>query len=74
MKLFIPWGNILQAFFIKLTDLEVVVTDPERCVRCLKLRYALRVDGGARIALVSDPLWSAPKDGRPAVGKYHPIL
>jgi hypothetical protein len=24
--------------------------------------------------LVSDPLWSAPKDGRPAVGKYHPIL
>ena len=74
MKLFIPWGNILQAFFIKFTDLEVVVTDPERCVRCLKLRYALRVDGGVPIALVPDPLWYAPKDGRLAAGNYNRIL
>ena len=56
MKLFIPWGNILQAFFIKLTDTEVVGTDPERCVRRLKLRYVLRVDGDVRIAMVPDPL------------------
>ena len=61
MKLFIPWGNILQAFFIELTDTEVVVTDPERSR--LKLRYVLRVNGDVRIAMVPSLSGPPPKTG-----------
>ena len=81
MKLFIPWGNILQAFFIKLIDSEVVVTDPERCDLGVHKPSASNCGIFFGLTGVSGLPWCLilfgppPKTGgwQPEAGKYRPI-